>query len=98
MNLPDEETLDRMETLLSVASDSTRLKILYCLIGQEKNVSQLVEEVGASQSLISHQLQVLRKAHLVSTRKDGTKVFYLLADDHVSSLLSVVYAHTTEAK
>jgi DNA-binding transcriptional ArsR family regulator len=96
--LPTDETIDLMESLLNIASDSTRLKILYSISEGEKNVSEIVDEVGASQSLVSHQLMILREANLVSTRKEGTKVFYALADDHVIALLKVVYDHVTEKK
>lgn len=93
---PDDKTLDKMEEMLNIASDFTRLKIMYSLSQGEKNVSEIVAEVGASQSLVSHQLTVLRKANLVSTRKEKTKVFYSLADEHVVSLLNVVYDHVSE--
>jgi DNA-binding transcriptional ArsR family regulator len=98
VELPADETIDKMESLLNIASDSTRLKILYAISEHEKNVSEIVDEVGASQSLVSHQLNILRSADLVSTRKEGTKVFYALADDHVIALLQVVYDHVTERK
>lgn len=94
--IPNDKVIDKMENMLNIASDSTRLKIMYALSGGEKNVSEIVLEVGASQSLISHQLTVLRKANLVSTRKQGTKVFYALSDEHVMQLLSVVFEHVTE--
>lgn len=95
-NIPTDKIIDKMENMLNIASDSTRLKIMYALSEGERNVSEIVEAVGASQSLISHQLKVLRKANLVSTRKQGTKVFYKLSDDHVIKLLDVVYEHVTE--
>src|SRR5574344_299024 len=98
VQLPNDRTIDLMESLLNIASDSTRLKILYSISEGEKNVSEIVDEVGASQSLVSHQLMILREANLVSTRKEGTKVFYSLADDHVIALLKVVYDHVTEKK
>jgi DNA-binding transcriptional ArsR family regulator len=85
-----------MESVLNVASDFTRLKIMYAIMKEEKSVSEIVEEVGASQSLVSHQLSVLKNADLVSTRKDGTKVFYRLADEHVDMLLKIVYEHVSE--
>ncbi|MCQ2741695.1 MAG: metalloregulator ArsR/SmtB family transcription factor [Bacilli bacterium] len=96
MNMPTDDILDQMESLLNVASDYTRLKIMYCISNGEKSVSEIVEEVGASQSLVSHQLKVLRKANLVTTRKEKTKIFYSLADDHVISLLNIVHEHVTE--
>ena len=94
--IPNEKILTKMEELLDVASDYTRLKILYAIMDEDKSVSTIVEEVGASQSLVSHQLKVLKKANLVSTHKEGTKVYYKLADDHVNSLLKVVQEHAEE--
>lgn len=95
--MPRDEIIDKMEDLLNIASDSTRLKILYAVREKEKSVSEIVKEVGASQSLVSHQLQILRKADLVNYRKEGTSVIYSLADEHVNMLLDVVYDHVTEA-
>ena len=94
--IPNDQIIDEMESLLNIASDFTRLKIMYAISEGERSVGDIVTEVGASQSLVSHQLKVLRKANLVSTRKDGTRVYYSLADDHVIALLNVVYDHVTE--
>lgn len=94
--MPDDKTLDKMESLLNIASDFTRLKILYAISDGDKNVGEIVTETGASQSLVSHQLNVLKKAHLVSTRKEGTKVYYRLSDEHVTKLLEVVHEHVLE--
>lgn len=85
-----------MEDVLNVASDYTRLKIMYAIMDEDKSVSTIVEEVGASQSLVSHQLKVLKKFNLVSSHKEGTKVFYMLADDHVKALLKIVQEHAEE--
>ena len=97
MQAPDETMLERMENLLKIAGDFTRLKILYAIMDGEKSVGEIQEEAGVSQSLASHQLRVLKEANLLSMRKDGTKVYYVLADDHVRDLLKVVYDHVQEA-
>ena len=65
-----------------------------CMI--EKNVSEIVDEIGASQSLVSHQLKVLKDFDLVSTRRDGKKIYYSLSDGHVKQLISVVLEHALE--
>ena len=97
MKLPSNQIIDKMETILNIASDSTRIKILYSLLNEkEKTVGQIVKEVEASQSLISHQLKVLRDARLVTTRKEGKNVHYALSDDHVEMLLKVVFEHVME--
>lgn len=97
MDMPSEQVLERMESLLKIAGDFTRLKILYAIMDGEKSVGEIQEEAGVSQSLASHQLKVLKEENLLSMRKDGTKVYYVLADDHVRELLNVVYDHVQEA-
>ena len=62
----------------------------------EKCVSEIVEDTNASQSLISHQLKVLKDFDLVSTRREGKKIYYSLKDGHVKQLISVVLEHALE--
>ena len=67
---------------------------LDCMI--EKCVNDIAGEIGASQSLVSHQLKVLKDADLVGTRKEGTIVYYFLKDKHVRLLIGVAYDHVME--
>ena len=67
---------------------------LDCMI--EKCVNDIASEIGASQSLVSHQLKVLKNADLVRTRKESTKVYYSLKDKHIRLLIGVAYDHVTE--
>lgn len=99
--IPSEKIIDAMEEMLNVASDSTRLKILYSLLpskgkNSEKSVSDIIKDIGASQSLVSHQLRVLKDADLIGSRKEGTRVYYYLKDEHVYELIKVVYEHVCE--
>lgn len=64
----------------------------------EKCVNDIAAEIGASQSLVSHQLKVLKDADLVANRKEGTKVYYSLKDKHIRMLLGVAYEHVMEDK
>ena len=74
--------------------DCSNCKSLSCMI--EKCVNDIASEIGASQSLVSHQLKVLKDADLVRTRKESTKVYYSLKDKHVRMLLGVAYNHVME--
>ena len=102
-------TIKKMESLLETASDATRLKIMFALLDDdececeeslncmiEKCVNDIAFEIEASQSLVSHQLKVLKDADLVRTRKEGTRVYYSLKDRHVRLLLGVAYEHVME--
>lgn len=95
-NIPEESVLEKMTTMLKIAGDKTRLKILYSLVAGAKCVCEIQEDIGASQSLVSHQLKILRDNNLVRTQKNGNRVLYSLSDSHVAILLSLVHEHATE--
>ena len=103
-NMPKSKIIEEMENMLKIAADSTRLKIMFSLLDDdiekevihEKCVSEIQATIGASQSLVSHQLKVLKDADLVNTRKEGTKIYYSLKDEHVRKLLEVVLEHVLE--
>ena len=71
-------TFEEIAGTLRAMSDPTRLAILNCLCGGEKNVSCLVEETGLGQACISRHLSILRRHDLVRTRRDHRKIFYSL--------------------
>lgn len=98
LKLNDASTFSKIEEFLKVTADLTRLKILYVLLEEELCVCRIQEKVEASQSLVSHQLAVLRKHDLVRSRKEGRHTYYALSDEHVKHLLQVVYEHVIEEK
>ena len=94
--LPDEEILYDLADLFKVFADTTRIKILYCLMGKQLCVADIAETVCATQSAVSHQLRILIQAHLVKFRRDGKNVIYELSDDHVYTMLSQGMTHLCE--
>lgn len=94
--LPDEELLYDLADLFRVFSDTTRIKILYALMGKELRVGEIAEVIGATQSAVSHQLRTLKQAHLVKSSRDGKNVLYSLADDHVITMLAQGLTHVCE--
>ncbi|HTK60175.1 MAG TPA: metalloregulator ArsR/SmtB family transcription factor [Candidatus Baltobacteraceae bacterium] len=64
------------KALFSMLSNQTRVDILLTLNAGEKNVSQLVKELGIGQPLISHNLRILSRAGFLHVRKDGNFRFY----------------------
>ncbi|MBS5449966.1 MAG: winged helix-turn-helix transcriptional regulator [Coriobacteriia bacterium] len=95
-DIPDEELLYDLADLFKIFSDTTRIKILYCLMGTELCVADIAEATGTSQSAVSHQLRILKQAHLVKFERDGRNIVYSLADDHVYTMLSVGMSHICE--
>ena len=60
-----------------------RLMILSLLLQGEKSVSQIEVATGIGQPGLSQQLAELRRAELVTTRRQAKQVFYSIADDSV---------------
>ena len=94
--LPDEELLYDLADLFKVFADTTRIKILYSLMGTDLSVGQIADVIGATQSAVSHQLRVLKQAHLVKFQRDGKSVIYSLSDDHVYTMLAQGMTHICE--
>ena len=65
-----------------------RLQILEYVAQRERSVDALAAMTGLSVANTSKHLQALCQAGLVNARKDGLRVFYSLAGDDVSLLLS----------
>lgn len=80
------------ETFKALA-DETRIRLVLHLLDGERNVGALVEALGAPQSTVSRHLAVLRHADVVATRRDGTSVYYRLADAHLGDLVRQAFAH-----
>jgi rhodanese-related sulfurtransferase len=73
-------------------SSPKRLELLDLLSQGEKTVEQLAEQTATAVKNTSAHLRALRQARLVETRRDGTYVWYRLADDAVASFLAALQA------
>ena len=103
----NDAIINKMESTLKVAADATRLKILFCLLDElnyhdnndhliEKCVNDIAFQIGSSQSLVSHQLKVLKDSGFVKSNKVGTKIYYSLKDEHVRQIMHITYEHVIE--
>ncbi len=70
-------------------SHPARIRILETLANGERSVGELQPEIGIELSHLSQQLGVLRRAGLVTSRKEGQSVFYSVKDPLTTELLSV---------
>ena len=95
-SLPDEDTLADISELFKIFGDSTRIKILFCLLNNSLSVNEMVEILGIQQSAISHQLRILKENHLVKFERAGKCNVYSLSDDHVVSILNMGLEHISE--
>ena len=73
--------------LFKVLGHPARVRILELLSGGELSVGSLQAELGLDSGGTSQHLAALRQAGLVTSRREGTSVFYRVADKEVFSLL-----------
>lgn len=72
-------------TIFKALSDETRLKIVKFLLDGKRCVCEIFPHVKRTQSTTSIQLDVLRNAGILDSRKEGKKVFYFIKDKRVLS-------------
>jgi ArsR family transcriptional regulator len=78
-----EENRQKSAAVARALSDPKRLCVLETLASGERSVSELSRDVGCQVPNMSQHLGVLRSAGLVSTRREGTTVYYSLTDHKV---------------
>ena len=66
-----------------------RIRVLELLSRREHAVSEMLGEVGVEAAHLSQQLAVLRRANLIVPRREGSAVYYSLANPQVAELLRV---------
>ena len=91
--LVNDDVIYDATQIFDALSDFTRFQILGALALGEKRVTELQDLLPVSQSATSHQLRLLRDRGLVTAHRDGRRVIYSLADEHVITLISVGLAH-----
>jgi ArsR family transcriptional regulator len=73
-----------------------RIRVLELLSEREQAVGEMLPEVGIEATNLSQHLAVLRRAGLVTFRKDGSTVYYALTSPRVAELLVVARRILTE--
>lgn len=81
--MDDQRLYEFHATICKALSHPKRLEILDCLRDEEKNVKELSELLGSSQSTISRCLAGMRQIGIVIPRHQGQKVFYRLGNPKI---------------
>ena len=75
--------------LFKALAHPARIRVLELLTDGERTVGEMQPLVGIESSHLSQQLAVLRRARLVTTRKEGAAVVYSIRDPRLAELLAV---------
>ena len=90
-----------LDQLFRALADRTRLRLINLMADQELCVCYFTEVIGAPQPKISRHLAYLRKAGIVSARREGKWMHYRLtvpSESHAASILKSALAALSKDK
>jgi DNA-binding transcriptional ArsR family regulator len=85
---PDSQFVELAVEVFAMLADATRVRIVLALRDGELSVNRLADVVDKSPAAVSQHLAKMRLTRMLSTRQEGTKVFYRLANEHVAQIVS----------
>ncbi|MDH3674269.1 MAG: metalloregulator ArsR/SmtB family transcription factor [Anaerolineae bacterium] len=81
-----------MVAFCKALGDETRQRILEILQNEgEKCVSDLVDVFNVSQPTISHHLNFLKQANLVTSRREGKQIYYRANQDNITECCGILF-------
>jgi rhodanese-related sulfurtransferase len=81
---------DALASVAQALGSGRRAEIIDLLAQGERSVEEIAGEISQSVANTSQHLQVLARAGLVRSRREGTRVFYRLASERVADLWAAV--------
>src|SRR5256884_5552323 len=77
---------DGFAEVAKALASGRRAEIVDVLVQGERSVDEISYEIGQSVANTSHHLRAMARAGLLSTRRDGTRIYYALASEQVEAL------------
>jgi DNA-binding transcriptional ArsR family regulator len=88
--LLDQEQAAELVRLYKILASDTRLRLLHAIErAEELSVTDLAAEVDMKPQAVSNQLQRLLDSRIVASRREGSKLFYRIADPCVTGLIDL---------
>ncbi len=85
-----EELYNELADYLKALAHPTRIRILKALLNGEMCVKSLWEELGLQQSNVSQHLTTLKSRGIITSRREGAKICYSVADPKAREVLQIL--------
>ncbi|HDH05794.1 MAG TPA: ArsR family transcriptional regulator [Nitrospirae bacterium] len=80
--------IEKLAKIFKVLGDYNRLGIVMVISKASRTVTEIINATGMSQTLVSFHLRVLRKAEVVTTRREGPFIYYSLTNPSLMDILN----------
>ena len=87
---------DAFAEVAKAMASGRRAEIVDVLAQGERSVEQLADEIGQSVANTSHHLRSMARAGVLRTRREGTRIIYMLASDRVADVWAALREIATE--
>lgn len=94
----DKELATHAADVLKAIAHPIRLQIVEVLEGGERCVGEIVEALGEKQAITSQQLNIMKDKGILTSRREGAKMFYHIENPNVVRVLGCVYNHCEPRK
>ncbi|MFY9551466.1 MAG: metalloregulator ArsR/SmtB family transcription factor [Thermoanaerobaculia bacterium] len=95
--LPAPEVLGEAAEVFRLLANPVRLSLMHALAHAELTVGDIAHALDLSLSATSHQLALLRRMRLITSRDEGRLTYYRATDEFVGHLVHDCLAHVGEA-
>ncbi len=86
------ENLHQFADLCDLFSNRNRARLIFEIADRERNVGDLAELTGLSQSATSQHLKILKLAQVVKVRRDAQNVYFSLSSEPLQRLLACAFS------
>jgi DNA-binding transcriptional ArsR family regulator len=94
----DKELASHAADVLRAVAHPIRLQIVELLEKGEMCVGQISDALSEKQAITSQQLNIMKDKGILTSRREGTKVFYRLQNRDVAQVLNCVHNHCQTKK
>ncbi|HVN95875.1 MAG TPA: metalloregulator ArsR/SmtB family transcription factor [Syntrophorhabdaceae bacterium] len=86
----DIRVYEMQADMCAALANAKRLQILNLLKDGEVSVAQMVRVTGVSKANLSQHLAILRQRNLVSTRRQGTTIYYTISNPKITEACAII--------
>jgi len=83
---------------LKALADETRIKIIQCLLDEERCACSIVPNINKAQPTVSQHLKILEEAGVLESRRVGTNIWYKISSKETNQIMKILNIEKLKSK